>query len=256
MEAYYHALALTVSGQGSLTVYHSGKRSESYQKDRWPRSRATLARWGRLPHDAPRQAVAELGITLKKLQTPSSDPVAGIRKHAEREACELLVMGTHARGGLARLLHKEIATTAMRKLQRPALLFPPGCRRFIDLETGEVRLRKVMVAVDHDPPAAHALQSVARLISSARAGTGVCREVHVGSTPPLNDRPELPGWTWKSSLLQGETPKALVEAAHEWDADLLAMVSRGRDHLVDLVLGSTLDQVLADSPCPVLAVPT
>lgn len=255
MEAYYHALALTVAGQGSLTVYHSGKTSESYQKDRWPRTRATLARWGMLPHDAPRHAVAQLGICLKKLQKPSNDPVAGIRKYAEREDCELLIMGTHARSGLARLLNTEVATSAMRKLKRPALLFPPACRRFVDLDTGQLRLNRVMVAVDHSPVGAPALEGVARLIACAGVREGTCREIHVGTTPPLNDRPEIAGWNWESSLLQGEINKSIVDAARNWEADLLALVSRGRDHLADLVLGSTLDQVLAESPCPILAVP-
>jgi nucleotide-binding universal stress UspA family protein len=255
LEAFYHALAMTVAARGSLTVFHSGYPTEEYRKERWPRARATLARWGLLADGATSEAVAELGITIKKVQTNAVDPVASIQRHAEREESDLLLMATHARSGLARLFHKEVAAPAMRRSRRPALLFPSTGRRFIDLQSGELKLQRILIACDHDPVADPALLAVGRLIATVGSSGGVCREVHVGRTPPLCRRPHVPGWEWQSELLEGDPEDALVQLARAWDADLVAMVSRGRDHLADLVLGSTLDRVLAESPCPVLAVP-
>jgi nucleotide-binding universal stress UspA family protein len=256
LEAFYHALAMTVAGKSSLTVFHSGFPSEKYRAERWPRARATLAHWGLLPAGASRDDVAALGITIKKLQTAASDPVDGIFKQAQREECDLLIMATHARSGLARLVHREVATPAMRRLMRPALLFPSAGRRFVDLKTGKLGLSRVLVACAHDPAPEAALLQTARLIATCGQGGGVCREVHVGKTPPLCQRPSIAGWSWESELRQGDPAEAIVEAAQAWQADLIAMVTRGRDHLSDLVLGSTMDRVLAESKCPVLAVPT
>jgi nucleotide-binding universal stress UspA family protein len=219
--------------------------------------RQTLSHWGLLPPGAPREAVADLGLTIKKLQTNSSDPVAGIHTHVERQESELLVLGTHARLGLSRILHQEVATASMRAAKRPALFFPGTAKSLVNLDNGRLGLQRVLIAIDHDPGAAPALTAAARLIATAGAANGICREVHVGTTPPLNERLEIPGWTWETKVLPlGNVDDTLTREAQEWDADLIAMVSRGRDHLADLFLGSTLDQILNGSPCPVLAVPT
>lgn len=256
LSAFHHSLALTVAAQGSLTIFHSGYPNEEYRRERWPKARQTLSRWGLLPPGAPREAVAGLGISIKKLQTKSGDPVAGIHKHAEREESELLVLATHARLGLSRILHKEIATSSMRALKRPALLFPGTAKTLVNHDTGRLKLSRVLIAVDHDPEAGPALRAVARLIATAGAAEGVCREVHVGKTPPLNERPEIAGWSWETKVLApGNVDDTVTREAVEWNADLIALVSRGRDHLVDVFLGSTLDQLLNGSPCPVLAVP-
>ena len=253
--AFYHALAMTVACRGELTVFHSGYPSEPFRQERWPRVRPILTRWGMLAPGATREDVGALGITVKKRQTSGLDTVAGIAKQAVRDESDLLIMATHARSGLARLVHKEIAAPTLRRVQRPALLFPGECRGFLDLETGRPRLERVLIAVDHQPSAEPALRAVARLLATFGPSEGVCREVHVGSTPPLSARPEIPGWSWEQRTVQGHPDERLMAEAEEWKADLIALVSRGRDHLVDAFLGSTLDHVLSASACPVLAVP-
>lgn len=256
LSAFYHGLAMTMATRGALTIFHSGYPNEGYRQERWPRVRATLAHWGMLEPGAPREAVAELGVRIAKRQTSSSDPVAGIHKHAARLDSELLVLATHARVGLSRVLHKEVAAASMRALHRPGLFFPSTAKSLVDFDTGRLKLERVLVAVDHDPAPAAALRAAARLVATFAASGGVCREVHVGATPPLSERPEISGWTWEMKVLPaGDVDAEVIREATDWDADLIAMVSRGRDHLADLFLGSTLDRVLHGSPCPVLAVP-
>jgi nucleotide-binding universal stress UspA family protein len=54
------------------------------------------------------------------------------------------------------------------------------------------------------------------------------------------------------SLVQGDPPEALVEAAK--DADLLVVGNRGRGSFKEALLGSTSGRVADHAPCPVVIV--
>lgn len=255
LPAFQHALALTVAARGALTIYHCSAPDEATRKEHWPQVRATLAGWGLTQPGLESETFDGLGVSVTKSETRASDPVVEIERLANRAEAELLVLATHARLGLSRMRHKAVATSSMRALGRPALFFPETARGVID-EAGKVRLERVLIAVDHDPGPAPAMRAVARLIATVGAPAGICREVHVGKTLPLTGRPKTPGWTWERKLLPpGNVDAMVTKEAVDWNADLIAMVSRGPDQLTDLIKGSMLEQILNGSPCPVLAFP-
>jgi nucleotide-binding universal stress UspA family protein len=256
LPAFCHALAVTVAARGDLTIFHSRNPDEPQRKECWPQARATLAQWGMVPPGAEDEALFGLGVTINKLETRSTDPVAEIHRQAVRAESDLMFLGTHARLGWSRIRHKEVATSSMRAVGRPSLFLPGTAKSLVDPGTGKLKLERVLIAVDHDPGPAPAMQAVGRLIATVGAPRGICLELHVGKTLPLTGRPEIPGWTWERKLLPpGNVDAKVTKEAVEWDADLIAMVSRGRDQLTDLLTGTMLDQILNGSPCPVLAVP-
>ena len=59
----------------------------------------------------------------------------------------------------------------------------------------------------------------------------------------------------ESALLEGPAAREIVEAATEWDADLIVMGTHGRGRVASFLMGSTAQEVLRDARCPVLAVP-
>lgn len=65
-------------------------------------------------------------------------------------------------------------------------------------------------------------------------------------------RAENPGLDVETRAVPGEAPAAIVSTAA--DAQLLVVGSRGRGGFAGLLLGSTSQRVLADSPCPVIVV--
>ena len=89
-------------------------------------------------------------------------------------------------------------------------------------------------------------------LSSASNLSGGPRRVHAATLRAARRRGLDLG---DATVAPGNVNDAVIGHAQDWNADLIAMVSRGRDHLVDMFLGSTLDQILNSSPCPVLAVP-
>lgn len=57
------------------------------------------------------------------------------------------------------------------------------------------------------------------------------------------------------ALLEGPAAREIVEAAAEWDADLIVMGTHGRGRVASFLMGSTAQEVIRDARCPVLAVP-
>ncbi len=55
-------------------------------------------------------------------------------------------------------------------------------------------------------------------------------------------------------VVEGDPGRAIIDTAHERNADLIVMATHGRSGLSRLVLGSVADRVLRDSHLPVLMV--
>jgi len=55
--------------------------------------------------------------------------------------------------------------------------------------------------------------------------------------------------------LDGEEAKVIADVAHEVDADLIVIASRGRGPFKGALLGSTTQRLLPLADCPVLVVP-
>jgi nucleotide-binding universal stress UspA family protein len=49
--------------------------------------------------------------------------------------------------------------------------------------------------------------------------------------------------------------QSIVDAAIEFDADVIAMPTAGHHGVLDALRGSTTERVIRHAPCPVLALP-
>ena len=56
-------------------------------------------------------------------------------------------------------------------------------------------------------------------------------------------------------LREGTPSKEILTFAIETDADLIVMGTNGKDNLTDYILGTTAENVVSKSDCPVLVVP-
>ena len=80
--------------------------------------------------------------------------------------------------------------------------------------------------------------------------------LHVGHTIPpfpaeLSEGTPLPPVILRS----GNVVDAIVNAAIEFDIDLIGMPTAGHHGVLDALRGSTTERVIRHAPCPVLAVP-
>lgn len=253
--AFCHALRLAMDNHARLKLLHA----EGHAKrdwDRFPSVRETLEKWGRLPAGAPREAVSDLGLTIEKFVYDDRDFVHAISEYLQMHQVDMLVLSTHGRHGLASLVRPSSAERAARVSKIQTLFVPNDCRGCVSMDSGDVTMQQVLIPVDHDPPAEAAIERGLQAIQAYGHNQATLNLLHVGSE--LNF-PEVyipdDAYSVQRIVRDGNPVNAILNVAEEIQANLLIMVTKGTEGFVDALRGTTTEQVLRKSPCPVLSVP-
>lgn len=195
-------------------------------------------------------------ITAEHVEHACCDDVVDTLLDAlRRVAPDLVVAATHQRHGVAQLLAGSVAEALARNNAVPTLVIPLEGRGLVD-ERGVVRLERILVAAGDDASTHESLLAVEWLVHALGTPCVEVVLVHVedGSPPPnLDGAPKQLRITRRG--VPGPITDAIVRAATELDACLIAMATRGHDGLFDALLGSRTERVLRAVACPVLVVP-
>lgn len=250
--AFSHALRLALAFRANLDLLHAEGPEEGESWAQFPGVRETLARWGHIPEHSPPEAVHGLGVAIRKVRTRDTDPAHAIGVAAGGR--DLLVVSTHARTGVNRLLKGSVAEQAAREAGVPTLFVRQNTRGFVDPLNGAIHLERVLVPIHLDPDG---IELAAEFVHALGVPEGRIRVLHVGgkTAPPTGPYPPVPGWRWEAQVAPGSVVAAILSAAETWPADLVVMATRGHDSVGDTLLGSTTERVLRQAVCPVLAVP-
>lgn len=260
--AFAHALRLALAARGHFYLIHA-ERLETGEDADWaafPGVRSTLTRWGLLGPDAAPGDVAErLGLRVTKSDIPDQDPTEAILRFTEQNRCDLLVLATHAREGLARFLQGSIAESLARRAEIPTLFLPLGAPGFVDPASGAPRLRNVLLPIDPATPPAEAARLAFALCDALGCAEALVHLLHVGAPEEMPvvavDARHGPRLRRIPAAADGGVVARIVQTAAEVDAELVVMATRGRDGLLDALLGSTTEQVLRQAGRALLAVP-
>ncbi len=188
-----------------------------------------------------------------------------ILDYAEEQGCDLIVMGTHARKGFARLFLGSEAVEVVRRAEVPVLVVGP---EHADATT----YKTIVVAVDFSAASRKALQQAAAL---AQASGGRLVVEHVVDTRPLppyavdtvaeSEREqarvaatalleeEALGVEAELVISAGAPHQQICQTAHDMNADLIVMGTQGLGALDRLLIGSVTERVLRGAPCAVWA---
>jgi nucleotide-binding universal stress UspA family protein len=258
--AFDHALRLAIAARGHLYLVHADRPDPEAEADwsAFPGIRSTLTRWGLLPVDAAATDVGDkLGVRVAKAQVGAADAAAGVGKFAEEHDCDLFVLATHAREGLARLLQGSVAETLARRADVPTLFLPLHARGFVNPATGTPRLRRILLPVDRSAMPAGAASLALRMADGLGCDDAELHALHVGSpdgAPIVSLAPAHDGRLRKVAR-RGSVVDVIIKEAATLDADLIVMPTAGHDGLVDRLMGSKTEQVLRRAGRPLLAVP-
>lgn len=194
---------------------------------------------------------------------------------AEAETADLVVMGTHGRGGFERFVLGSVTEKVLRKAKCPVLAVPPGDQTVPEGEP----FGTIVCALDFSSSSPAAIQYARDL----GRPDGQLILVHVvawpfgdsdlGPVPPAIDelrrslegtgREQLhdvvsgireSGLRLKEVVICGKASREILRCAREHSADLIVMGAHGRDGVSLGWLGSTTHQVIHGAPCPILAV--
>jgi nucleotide-binding universal stress UspA family protein len=177
---------------------------------------------------------------------------------------DLVVMATHGRGGLKRLLVGSVTEDVIRRLEVPILVTRPG--------TTIRTWNRLVVALDGSPRSEQILEDVVPLARRLKASVELVQAVlppitmsGLGEIPGVqiveNPRPYLEGIQARLSsegvavsaaVLEGRAGPELLRHVRVHGTSLLCMTTHGRSGLARALLGSITDEVIRHAPCPVL----
>lgn len=258
--AFEHALRIALCNQCSFDILHI--HSRRLDRDEWsdfPQVRRTLEDWGLLEEGSPRSAVGdELGVLVRKVDLREKRPLAGIVNFVDEEGPDLIVLSTEGRKGLPRWLHPSISEPLARRTRTATLFVPQDARGFVSREDGEVHLQRVLIPVDREPDPQIAITFTAALARAIGAQSACLDVLFVGdaSVAPEVDAPNETDGPFERVVRGGNPVDEILKFANEQQSDLITMATVGHHGFLDAIRGSTTEQVLRDSLCPVLAVPT
>jgi nucleotide-binding universal stress UspA family protein len=255
--AFAHALRIALAAKGSLSLLHASNPGENVHWSDFPSVRRVLEDWRLLPRGASHADLEQLGLEVKKVKKHGADPAVAIAEYARAHAADLLVLATHQRRGVDRLLHPSIALASAEASRVMTLFVPRQSKGFVCRESGALRLRRVLIPVDRSPDpkaAVAATLALARLLSILEMHLTF---LHVGKPElaPEIQVPERSGLTHEMNVWEGEVVDHILESSRAQEADLIVMPTRARHGLLGAIRGSTTARVLREAPCPVLAVP-
>jgi nucleotide-binding universal stress UspA family protein len=247
--AFEHALSLALANRCRLDVLHVDEPGEHPGWADFPQVRQTLQRWGVLPPGAPVEAVRETtGVEVRKVGIHDHDPVVGMSRYLEEHPANLIVMASHGRAGIDRLLNSSVSADLVQAVRAPTLILGPAARPFIDPTNGRLAISKILVPVDHEPDP---YEAILLLEGIAENFSATLDFVHVGAAPPaLRDRRDGPR---EVRTIEGPVVESLLAEAE--GASAVAMPMAGARGLVDALRGSTTERVVREVTCPVLALP-
>jgi nucleotide-binding universal stress UspA family protein len=255
-DAFAHALRIALTAKSRLYILHVATARDESDWMSFPHVREALANWGLINANERSAAVCDrLGVKIAKVELAPQSTIHGILQFLDQHPADLIVLATEGRQGVARWLHGSVAEMLARHAKTPTLFVPTKARGFVDQARGEVHLRRVLIPVDREPKPAAAIGTIMGF-AHALAGIDVGeRLLHVGRSPPQVQRHSDPKHLSPVAIRHGEVVETIVDAANDWQADLIGMPTSGRHGFLDSVRGSTTERVLRQAPCPVLAVP-
>lgn len=201
-------------------------------------------------------------------------PVSGILTSSASAACDLIVIGTHARSGVARTFLGSTAEGVLRSARVPVIVVRAEDR------VAALPFAEVVVAVDDSDPGEAAVATAARLATSLGAHLVLCHAIDLkllyeraatygfdpvqlgadlvteGTTIVRGalSRAHLPADT-PVEVTDGEATEVVLAAARAHHASLIVAGTHGRRGLRRLVLGSVAERIVRASDVPVMIVP-
>ena len=215
-----------------------------------------------------------------RLGDPGDDILAETGLHPR----PLLVMTSHGRGGLGRVLMGSVATRVLRHAPCPVLVVRP---RADQPAANKVRFHRIVVPVDGSPLAERALPVAAAVAQTARASVELVRvaETYRDEMPKNVSFPRAVPYqraalrrfarlearvrrylrerashlqdegleaTWEQ--LSGDPARQLLELLEREQPDLIVMTTHGHGLVARWWFGSVADQLLTESRTPIFLI--
>ncbi|HUK73917.1 MAG TPA: universal stress protein [Candidatus Bathyarchaeia archaeon] len=211
-----------------------------------------------------KRAHGELEHDNYHLYLLEGDVAQSILDFAHQQQADLIVLGTHGRGGLPKALLGSVAERVFRHAPVPVLTLGPRASH----AQRDRPPRTILVAADFTPASRRAVRFAAELAREHRSNLTL---LHVLDPKPLQDMAdpaaveqgiktrlaellgcEADGVHCSIRVAVGRVTKRILEIAREEAADLLVLGVRPSGGVLDRLVIPYAYEIVRDSPCPVL----
>jgi nucleotide-binding universal stress UspA family protein len=188
-----------------------------------------------------------------------------ILNFARQKQIDLIVMGTHGRGGLGRALIGSVAEKVFRGSSIPVMTIGPHAKRVVQT----LAPKNILVAADFTPASERAAHYAAGMASGYRSELTLLHVLNPREMSHVPDQPRivqetkanlaaLLGLTCGVSFVPkveiGRIVPTILQTAHEIGADLLVMGVRPTIPALSRFMWPNAYEIVCESPCPVLTV--
>jgi nucleotide-binding universal stress UspA family protein len=197
-------------------------------------------------------------------------PDGSIVERADSLDANLIVMGTHGRGGVAHLLLGSVAERVVRHARCPVLTIKAATERPV---------RTILAPTDFSAASDAALDyayllaahfgarvQLLHVLRDPFANEGVSAEAYLTEVPHTREALLASAHEWLQRRARrrpagvevstegffGNGAKTITDYASHAGADLIVMGTHGRTGVAHFVLGSVAEHVVRTAPCPVL----
>lgn len=215
--------------------------------------------------DSLAERIRERGVRCE-VATVHGDPAFQILQAARDGKADLIVMATHGRKGVARVVLGSVTEAVLHATPCPVLTIPPRAAG------AGGSFRRVLCAVDLAPSSSATLSHALAMVEEAHSELTVVNVIDpaFSSRPPAAARAHTldalerlhrraciaQGCVVRDAVRIGETATEILQLAMEYDAQLVVVGAHSRRPAVAAMVGSCADRIVRESPCPVLAVPS
>lgn len=210
---------------------------------------------------------------IQERRVVHSSVAGGILSYAAEHDAHLIVLGTHGRRGIRRLVLGSVAEEVVRRAPCPVLTVGRGAQAEsalqggtllvpIDFSDHQIRLvthaRELAQVYDMTLILFHAIEleglpdvyGVYDDSPKPGALTGQTTDVLEERAETLREK----GVETKVEVRNGHPAAEILDAADELDCDLLTIATHGRSGVDRVLMGSVAEKVLRRAPCPVFTV--
>ncbi len=247
--AFSHALKLALLADANLTLFHVITNHKSVDGSDFPSTVKTLESWG---FDTEESQVRNQIITSK-----GSDPVDSALFHLEHSPADLIVMATTTKQGLSRLMERAIAQPIASESGARVLFLPDQSNGFVDVQTGQSRMRRILVPISQTPDVNATLEYLADLLCLLDDQDSEITLFHVGSESSL-PQPTIPDSLkdrCQTVIHEGGVVNAIKNYVEEYNPNLIVLTTQGKRGLIKMLLGGNTEQILKFARCAVLGIP-
>ena len=203
----------------------------------------------------------------------TGNPAKTIVEYAGTLDADLIVMGTHGRGGMAHLLLGSVAERVVRTATCPVLTIRQAATRPV---------KRILVPTDFSETSDAALDyayllaerwaasvQLLHVLDDPFVSEGLAAEAYIAEAPTMRTAmlreaqarlahraapPRAAALSVEREVLFGSGARTIAEYAATRGADLIVMGTHGRSGVAHLLLGSVAERLVRTAPCPVLTV--